>query len=87
MELLYSKQPKWFKDEKGGDSMVSVSIDGIKLAVSMARAGLSATALSEKSGISRQTISYVMNGKHLKPDKAFAIAKALGVDVTEILKD
>lgn len=39
------------------------------------------------SGISKGTLSRAMNGEDLKPDTIGRIAKALGVDVTEILED
>jgi DNA-binding Xre family transcriptional regulator len=58
-----------------------------KLAVAMARVGLNLTTLSAKSGISRATISYINNGKSCRPEVAGRIARALGVDVTELIEE
>ena len=44
------------------------------------------TALADASGVSRTTLSYIKNGKTCRPDVAGKLAKALGVDVEEILE-
>jgi putative transcriptional regulator len=49
--------------------------------------GIKITWLSEKSGISRNTIHTYLNGGVPALDKAYAIAKALGLSVNEIWKD
>lgn len=41
----------------------------------------------EDLGISRGTLNRALNGESIKPETAGRIAKALGVDVTEILED
>ncbi len=41
----------------------------------------------EKAGIPKGTLCRAMSGKGLKPETLGKIAKALGVDVTEILED
>ncbi|WP_418750614.1 helix-turn-helix domain-containing protein [Frisingicoccus sp.] len=59
-----------------------------KVDVLMARKSIeSQKKLSEKSGVSRQSISYILNGRSCQPFVAAKIANALGVDVTEILED
>lgn len=40
----------------------------------------------ENAGIPRGTLSRAMSGRGLKPETAGRIAKALGVDVTEIIE-
>ncbi|EKN66050.1 hypothetical protein BABA_17442 [Neobacillus bataviensis LMG 21833] len=49
--------------------------------------GIKITWLSEKSGISRNTIHTYLNGGIPALDKAYAIANALGLSVKEIWKD
>lgn len=59
-----------------------------KVEVLMARQSItSQQMLSDKSGISRQSICYILNGRSCQPFVGGKIAKALGVDVTEILSD
>ena len=60
-------------------------IDSFRLISEMAKAQVKTVELSRKSGISRTTICAIRNGKSCSPETAFAIAKALEVDVTEIL--
>lgn len=57
-----------------------------KLSIAMARKQLNFSKLSEESGVSRTTISYISNGKSCRPDIAAKLAAALGVDVTEIIE-
>ena len=42
--------------------------------------------LASAAAISRKTLSYIMYGKNCKPVVAGKIAKALGVDVAEIIE-
>lgn len=49
--------------------------------------GIKITWLSEKSGVSRNTIHTYLNGGIPALDKAYAIANALGLSVKEIWKD
>lgn len=52
-----------------------------RLQKSMAASGMTASELSEKSGISEANISNYINGKYVaKQDKCFLLAQALGVD-------
>ena len=57
-----------------------------KLSIAMARVGINYSKLSELSHVSRATISYIKNGKSGRPDIVAKIAKALNVDVTEIIE-
>ena len=57
------------------------------IALLMAAAGIDTqTALSEKTGISRQSICTIMARKSCTTANALKIARALGVDVTEIME-
>lgn len=52
-----------------------------RLQKSLAASGMTASELSEKSGISEANISNYINGKYVaKQDKCFLLAQALGVD-------
>lgn len=53
----------------------------------MARKKINIKLLSELSGVTRQTISAINNGKSCNSVTAGKIADALGVDVTELLED
>ncbi len=61
-------------------------IDRFKLTMIMMQKELTQKALAEKAGISRGTISYIKCGKSCTDEIGNAIAKALCVDVTEILE-
>ena len=58
-----------------------------KLTLVMIDKQMTAKSLAEKSGVSRQTISNVKNGKSCIDAVGNAIAAALGVEVTELLED
>ena len=52
-----------------------------RLQKSLAQSGLTASELSEKTGISEANISNYINGKYVaKQDKCFLLARALNVD-------
>jgi len=53
----------------------------------MLRQNINQKMLSERTGISRSTVNYIVGGKSCSYDSGKAIAKALGVDVTEIIED
>lgn len=61
-------------------------INRSKMLILLADTQISQTRLAALSGVSRQTLSYIMNGKACRPAIAGKIAKALGVDVTEIIE-
>lgn len=66
---------------------MTMCIDGDKLAIALARACMSVSDLSEKTGIPVNTIVNVKRRRVTRPKTAGKIAQALGVDVTELLKD
>lgn len=61
---------------------LSINVNEVK--IRMARLGLTQRRLAEKSGISRPTLSYMMNGKRVSPIVAGKLSTALGCDVMEI---
>lgn len=61
-------------------------IDRIKLVTELAKRDMSQKRLAELSGVSRATINYVRAGKSCSDEVGQKIAKALGVDVTDILE-
>lgn len=62
-------------------------IDRIKLIVLMTQKNMNVLELAELSGVSRATVTAVKSGKSCAITTAARIAKALGVDVTEILEE
>ncbi len=62
-------------------------IDRIKLITEMARRDLHGEDLARIAGISRVTLTSVRCGKSCSSETANKIARALGVDVTEIMED
>lgn len=64
-----------------------MKIDKSKLEIAMARAELNRNTLAEKANMPVPTVCNVYARGTCKPATAGRIAKALGCDVTEILKD
>lgn len=64
-----------------------MKVDIQKLHIAMARACLDVSDLVELHQIPRPTINNAIQGKNLRPATMGRIAKALGVDVTEIMKE
>lgn len=65
-----------------------MNLDLNKLKLVQARACLSANDLTDITGLSKATISRVLNGKVKATPKTIGlIAKALNVDVAEIISD
>ena len=62
-------------------------IDRVKLIAEMARQNVTSIRLAEKSGVSRVTVSALRCGKTCTSETASKIARALGVDVTEIIEE
>lgn len=58
-----------------------------KLEIAMARAELNRNSLADKAEMPIPTICNVLKRESCKPATIGKIAKALGVDVTEILED
>lgn len=62
-----------------------MQIQSKKIRVLMARSGLTQSKLSDMSGISRQSISTILNRGSCSPKNAGKLAEALGVDVLTIV--
>ena len=61
-------------------------INRIKLRIAMIEKDIGRNELAKLTGISTTTISNVENGKSCSNNTACAIAKALGIDLEEILE-
>ncbi|MEY8427505.1 helix-turn-helix transcriptional regulator [Lachnospiraceae bacterium 46-15] len=61
-------------------------IDRVKLVVELKKRNMTQKRLAELSDVSRVTINYVCSGKSCADEVGQKIAKALNVDVTEILE-
>ncbi len=61
-------------------------IDRVKLVAELTRQDMTQKRLAELAGISRATVNYIKCGKNCSDEIGQRIAKALGVDVTEILE-
>ncbi|MDY4115126.1 helix-turn-helix transcriptional regulator [Blautia sp. HCP3S3_D9] len=61
-----------------------MKMDKIKFICELARRNMSIKQVAEKSGVTRNTISAIKNGKSCTPATAGRIAKALELDVTDI---
>ena len=59
-------------------------IDRIAARVEMLKRDIKIKDLCKISGLSRMTVSSVLNGKSCKEDTALRIAAGLGVDLSEI---
>ena len=63
-----------------------MTIDREKVNIILARKRVTVSALCESAGFSRNRFYIVMNSKNVSPKTAGRVAKALGVDVTEIIE-
>ena len=59
-------------------------INRIKFITELEKQDMTQTRLAELSGVSRATINYIKGGKRCTDEVGQKIAKALGVDVTEM---
>ena len=64
-----------------------MKISKLKLQIALARAQMNPYDLCRAVGIQYQTYRRLSSGSNCKPATVGKIAKALGVDVTEILED
>lgn len=65
-----------------------MKLDLNKVFLAQARACLSVNNLVDKTGLGRTTVSKILNGKaKVTPKTIGLIAKALNVDVTDIITD
>lgn len=60
-------------------------IDRIKLSAELTRQDMTQKRLAELSGVSRVTITSIKGGKSCSDEVGQKIAKALGVNVTELM--
>lgn len=58
-----------------------------KINLAMARANFTVTKLALAYGVSSQRMQVILNSKRVTPATAGKLAKALGVDVTEIIEN
>lgn len=64
-----------------------MKIDNHKLDLALARNCWNQRRLREKGMISSQTLRNINRGKDILPETAGKIARALGVDITELLEE
>lgn len=57
-----------------------------KVSLLMAKQIISQAVVADEAGISRQTMSAVMNGRNCRPELLGKISKALGVEPEEIIE-
>lgn len=62
-----------------------MTINDAKFEVALANSAMNKSELAERAGMTRQRLCVVLNSKKITPKSAGRIAKALGVDVTEIV--
>ena len=60
-------------------------VDRIRFAAELARAETTITALAQKAGLSRATITAVRSGKSCSRDTAEKIASGLGIGIEKML--
>ena len=65
---------------------MSLTIDDYKFSIALANAGLTIGQAAERVGMSRQRFHTVLNSKRVTAQAVGRVAKALGVDVTEIIE-
>ena len=61
-------------------------LDRVKLIAEMARRNVTSRELAEKALVSRVTVSAMRCGKSVTENSARSVARALGVDVSELLE-
>lgn len=64
-----------------------MKIDKDKLTIALARRCMNLRALRNGCGLSPQTLTRANAGEDVTPESVGKIARALGVDVTELLPD
>ena len=67
--------------------MYSVKLNREKLLIAMARACMGAQDICSSAEMPRPTVNNALSGRSILPETAGKIARALGVDVTEIMED
>lgn len=69
--------------QRGGEN---VRLNTTKVRLFMAKQVINQASLAAKAGISRQTLSAVMNGRSCRPELLGKISRALGVEPEEIIE-
>lgn len=64
-----------------------MKVDAARLKIELARKCWNMKMLAEYSGTSTQTLRNIYAGLSVMPETAGKLARALGVDVTELLKE
>lgn len=62
-------------------------IDRIKILTIMAKQSLNQTQLAAKTQMSRGNLSTIVNGKTCKPETVLRIAKALDVEIKDLIEE
>lgn len=65
---------------------MSLTIDDHKFAIVLANSGLTIGEAAERAGMSRQRFHAILNSKKATAQAVGKVAKAIGVDVTEIIE-
>lgn len=63
-----------------------MKLDRTKISLMMAKGLYTQAMLAEKAGVSRQTLSAVMNGRNCRPELLGKIANALETEPEEIIE-
>lgn len=63
-----------------------MKLNETKMQIKMGEEGMNIRMLSERSGVSRQTISCIKAGKSCSPVIAYKLADALGMSMEELLR-
>ena len=58
--------------------------DPIPIKVAMVRQRVNGEQLAERAGVSRPTVSRIVNGKRVMPDKLEAVLRALNMNMAEV---
>lgn len=63
-----------------------MTINRAKYNIALAKAGLNSVRVAEAMNISKTRLSMILNQRNISPEVIGRLARALGVDVTEIIE-
>lgn len=66
--------------------MKVLRIDRIKLVAELMKRDMKQADLADAAGVSRATVTYIKGGKSCSDEVGYKIAKALNIDITEIME-
>ena len=66
---------------------MKINVFKVQILMGGGERGLTIKKLAELSGVSRQTISYIISGKSCTPQVAYKIATALDQELSQIVKE